>query len=98
PAAKTLALHDALPIFSRWVRDGSGALEHFVVDRYFERTSWADLIAPAFRTPVLRRHRPLEDYIAAPLESGLLLREFREPSVTEEARKSTRLNSSHLVL
>ena len=34
--------------------------------------------------PVLRRHRPLEDYMRAPIEHGLQLREFREPSVTPE--------------
>jgi hypothetical protein len=48
-------------------------------------------IAAAFRAPVLRRHRPLEDYMAAPLECGLRLRAFDEPSVTaEELQRSHR--------
>jgi ubiquinone/menaquinone biosynthesis C-methylase UbiE len=69
---------------SEWVRSGDGVLEHFAVDRYFERSVWPTFITPRFRQPVLRRHRPLEDYMAAPLERGFALREFREPSVTDE--------------
>src|SRR5207244_1949223 len=65
-------------------RDEGAELRFFKVDRYFERTAWDDAITPAFRAPVLRRHRPLEDYMAAPLECGFILRAFFEPSVTEE--------------
>jgi len=74
---------------SEWVRDGAGRPRFFAVDRYFERTAWEDLITPAFRSPVIRRHRPLEDYVAAPLNVGFVLREFREPSATEEDLKKS---------
>ena len=69
---------------SRWIRGGDDSLEVFAVDRYFERIAWPDQITPAFKGSVLRRHRPLEDYVAAPLECGLRLRQFHEPSVTDE--------------
>jgi ubiquinone/menaquinone biosynthesis C-methylase UbiE len=69
---------------SEWIRATDGSLEAFAVDRYFERVAWPSMITAAFREPVLRRHRPLEDYMAAPIEAGLRLRDFREPSVTEE--------------
>lgn len=76
---------------SRWIRGSDGSLEVFAVDRYFERLAWNEKMTPAFREPVLRRHRPLEDYLAAPLELGLRLRAFQEPSVTtEEVRLSRR--------
>jgi len=69
---------------SGWVRESDGSLKMFAVDRYFERSAWAEKITAAFRAPVLRRHRPLEDYMAAPLECGLRLHGFHEPSVTDE--------------
>jgi ubiquinone/menaquinone biosynthesis C-methylase UbiE len=76
---------------SEWVRDDAGRPKFFAVDRYFERTAWRDLIARAFRAPVVRRHRPLEDYIGVLLREGFVLREFREPSVTgEDLKKSPR--------
>jgi 2-polyprenyl-3-methyl-5-hydroxy-6-metoxy-1,4-benzoquinol methylase len=69
---------------STWARDADGSLAVFTVDRYFERVAWNETVTPAFRAPVLRRHRPLEDYMAAPLASGFRLRTFDEPSVTNE--------------
>jgi 2-polyprenyl-3-methyl-5-hydroxy-6-metoxy-1,4-benzoquinol methylase len=75
---------------SEWVRDDRRALLHFAVDRYLERTSWDSYITPSFRAPVVRRHRPLEDYMSIPLESGLILREFREPEASEEERQQSR--------
>jgi len=75
---------------SRWIRDSDGALEVFAVDRYFERLAWNEKMTPAFREPVLRRHRPLEDYLAAPLEQGLRLRAFHEPGVTAEELQLSR--------
>jgi len=68
---------------SHWIRDDCGDLQVFAVDRYFDRIAWESFITPAFRTPVLQRHRPLEDYMAAPLARGFVLREFVEPSVTD---------------
>src|SRR5205823_5827555 len=74
---------------SEWIRDADGSLRVFAVDRYFERIAWPQKITAAFHSQVLRRHRPLEDYMAAPLECGLRLGEFHEPSVTdEELRRS----------
>jgi len=79
------------PPVSRWIRDETGRLQVFTVDRYFERIAWDSRIAPQFRDPVLRRHRPLEDYLGAPLRQGFLLRDFREPNPTaEELEKSPR--------
>ena len=49
-----------------------------------DRAVWPSAITPRFRAPVLRRHRPLEDYMMAPLESGFALEAFREPGVTDE--------------
>jgi SAM-dependent methyltransferase len=69
---------------SKWLRDPDGSLDVFTVDRYFERVAWPEKIAPMFEAPVIRRHRPLEDYLAVPLECGLRLREFRESDVTDE--------------
>ena len=44
---------------------------------------WEDRISPSFRTPTLRRHRPLEDYMKGALDAGFVLREFQEPMATE---------------
>jgi ubiquinone/menaquinone biosynthesis C-methylase UbiE len=75
---------------SKWVR-GEDDSRHFAVDRYFDRQPWESLIASAFHTPVIRRHRPLEDYMRAPLRLGLVLREFHEPTATpEDLAKSVR--------
>lgn len=75
---------------SEWVRDSAGELRYFAVDRYFDRIAWDTMIGPAFRAPVVRRHRPLEDYLSVPLECFFILREFREPDVTEGELKQSR--------
>jgi len=76
---------------SRWMKDERGELLLFTVDHYFDRSAWEERMAPGFTRPVLRRHRPLEDYMAAPLAAGLMLREFREPCASEEeVQKSSR--------
>lgn len=69
---------------SEWVKDESGQARYFAVDRYFERSAWEDRIARGFSSAVIRRHRPLEDYIGGLLRAGFVLREFREPTATEE--------------
>ncbi len=74
---------------SDWVRGKGRRPQHFAVDRYFERIAWNDRIAPTFRTPTLRRHRPLEDYIGAALQAGFVLREFQEPTATDEELKAS---------
>ena len=83
------------PCFSAPVSDWIGGKgrrpQHFAVDRYFERIAWNDRIAPSFRTPTLRRHRPLEDYIGGALRAGFVLRELQEPTATEaDLRASSR--------
>jgi len=75
---------------SAWERDAAGGLLHFKVDRYFDRVAWEERITPHFTRPVIRRHRPLEDYIAAPLACGLVLRDFIEGSVTDEEQTRSR--------
>jgi len=76
---------------SEWIVDDAGEPRFFAVDRYFERTQWEDFITRAFRAPVVRRHRPLEDYIGALLKAGFELREFREPRATaDDLKKSAR--------
>jgi len=75
---------------SHWIRRSDGSLETFAVDRYFDRVAWDSPITDRFQTPVLRRHRPLEDYMAAPLAAGFALRELIEPSVTEEELTKSR--------
>lgn len=75
---------------SAWVRDSTGALETFTVDRYFDRVAWESMITPAFRAPVVRRHRPLEDFMKSPIACGFVLREFCEPSVTDDELKQSR--------
>lgn len=84
----TLCMSITHPCFSApvsdWVRGKGRHPQHFAVDRYFERIAWNDRIAPSFRVPTLRRHRPLEDYIGGALQAGFVLREFQEPMATEE--------------
>jgi ubiquinone/menaquinone biosynthesis C-methylase UbiE len=76
---------------SAWLRDNDRRPERFVVDRYLERTAWPSYITPHFRDPVVRRHRPLEDYLAPPIEIGFVLRAFHEPDATaEEQQRSKR--------
>ena len=78
---------------SEWVRPDSDEPSHFAVDRYFERVAWDDFITPRFRRPVVRRHRPLQDYIGPLLACGFLLRDFREPAATSaQVAMSARLS------
>jgi ubiquinone/menaquinone biosynthesis C-methylase UbiE len=72
---------------SQWERDQAGRPLVFKVDRYFERIAWREWMTAKFKVPVLRRHRPLEDYMAAPLEAGFILRDFREPVPDSEQMK-----------
>lgn len=91
----TLAMSITHPCFSarvaQWVRGAGDGLEVFAVDRYFERGAWESYITTRFRSPVLRRHRPLEDYIAEPIRLGMQLRRFSEAEATaEEIQLSSR--------
>jgi ubiquinone/menaquinone biosynthesis C-methylase UbiE len=76
---------------SEWVRDAAAQRRVFAVDRYFERVAWKEKISAAFRAPVVRRHRTLEDYVGVLLGAGFELKEFVEPMATEEeVRQSAR--------
>ena len=78
---------------SEWERDPEDKhqLLYFKVDHYFDRKVWEDIITERFGAPVLRRHRPLEEYMGELLRSGFFLRDFREPiPTTEELKKSRR--------
>jgi ubiquinone/menaquinone biosynthesis C-methylase UbiE len=68
---------------SDWVHGKGRNPRHFAVDRYFERSAWEDRIASTFRTPTIRRHRPLEDYLKGAIDAGFVLRDFQEPMATE---------------
>ena len=74
---------------SDWVGGKGKRAKHFAVDRYFERIAWHDRIAPSFKTPTLRRHRPLEDYMTAAIDAGFVLRVFQEPMTTEDDLKAS---------
>jgi ubiquinone/menaquinone biosynthesis C-methylase UbiE len=69
---------------SEWVRDAAAPRRVFAVDRYFDRMAWTEKISAAFRAPVVRRHRTLEDYFGVLLGAGFELKEFLEPMATEE--------------
>jgi ubiquinone/menaquinone biosynthesis C-methylase UbiE len=76
---------------SDWVGGKGRVAQHFAVDRYFERIAWNDRIASTFRTPTLRRHRPLEDYMKGAIDAGFALRVFQEPMATgDDLRASAR--------
>ncbi len=62
-----------------WYRDAHGNKLHYPVDRYFEeraiRLEWDGL-------SVINWHRPLQAYMSAYLDAGLVLRRFVEPQAT----------------
>ena len=76
---------------SQWERpsDNKHELLFFKVDNYFDREVWEDKITKEFSAAVLRRHRPLEDYIQVLLREGLLLRELSEAEPTEDELKKS---------
>ena len=65
-----------------WHRDSEGRKAHFPVDRYFEerplRLSWSGI-------SIINWHRPLQAYMSAYLDAGLILRQFFEPMPSAEA-------------
>jgi len=77
---------------SGWMKSEKGELQVFAIDHYMKRETWEDFITESFREPVIRRHKPLQDFIAPLLQRRFDLREFHEPGVTpEQIRKSPRL-------
>jgi ubiquinone/menaquinone biosynthesis C-methylase UbiE len=76
---------------SKWMKDEAGKASFFIVDHYFARAAWEERMSREFRRPVLRRHRPLEDYMTAPIQAGLVLTKFHEPCPSDEdLKKSSR--------
>ena len=90
----SLAMSITHPCFSApvsaWVRDQAHGLRHFAVDRYLDRAAWESFITTSFRAPVVRRHRPLEDYLRAPIAAGFRLSAFLEPAPTDDERRMSR--------
>jgi SAM-dependent methyltransferase len=77
---------------SGWIKSENGELKVFAIDRYMERAEWDDFIADSFQRPVVRRHKPLQDFIGPLLRRGFLLHAFYEPGASaEQIRRSPRL-------
>jgi len=75
---------------SQWVTNEAGELQHFVVDRYFDRTAWEEFITGRFRKPVMRRHMPLQDFMRPLLDRGFVLKLFLEPDRAVDQSRATR--------
>ena len=70
-------------------RQGTGRDRQVVVKNYFEPRTWE---APLWdgTTPVIWRHRTLEEYVKAFVKCGLTLVDLSEPRATDEqAKRST---------
>ena len=67
-------------------RQGVGIDRQVVVMNYFEPKQWE---APLYKgkTPVLWRHRTLEEYIKAFIKAGLSIVDINEPRATDEQAK-----------
>ena len=76
-----------MPPVSRWIKDQADKPLFFSVDRYFDRSDWEERITERFTHPVLRRHRPLEDYMSGALQTGFTLRWFHEPTASDDDLK-----------
>ena len=80
------------PPVSGWIKSETGELKFFAIDRYMEHAEWDDFIADSFARPVVRRHKPLQDFIGPLLRRGFLLRVFQEPVASaKQIRTSPRL-------
>ena len=93
----TLVMSITHPCFTgrvaEWERDPDDRhhLLYFKVDRYFDRQAWEETISRESSARMLRRHRPLQDYVQVLLREEFLLRDFCEAEPTEdELRKSDR--------
>jgi len=76
---------------SEWERppDNRHNLLFFKVDNYFDREIWEDKITRDFSAPVLRRHRPLQDYVQVLLREEFRLRDFSEAEPTADELKTS---------
>jgi SAM-dependent methyltransferase len=77
------------PPVSGWIKSENGELKHFAVDRYMEKAEWDDFIASSFERPVIRRHKPLQDFVGPLLRRGFILRSFQEPGASAEKMRSS---------
>ena len=70
-------------------RQGKGINREVVVKNYFQPTQW-EAPLPNGTTPVVWRHRTLEDYVKTFIKSGLTIVDLNEPRPTrEQAQIST---------
>lgn len=69
----------------RW--QNIGGERKFFVEDYFYPVEWKELIASNFRTPVIFRHRTLQDYIKTFVKCGLTIIDLSEPIPSEEQKK-----------
>lgn len=67
-------------------RQGKGIERQVIVMNYFEPTIWE---APLYmgKTPVVWRHRTMEDYIKTFIRNGLTIVDIDEPKATDEQAK-----------
>lgn len=67
-------------------RQGIGLDREVVVKDYFSPTEWE---APLYKgsTPVLWRHRTIEDYVKMFIKCGLTIKDINEPRSTDEQAK-----------
>lgn len=64
-------------------RQGEGITREVVVKNYFEPTQW-DAPLPRGKTPVIWRHRTLEDYVKTFIKYELTIVDLNEPRSTEQ--------------
>ena len=70
-------------------RQGEGINREVVVKNYFEPTKW-EAPLPDGITPVVWRHRTIEDYVKTFIKNGLTIVDINEPRPTDEqAQMST---------
>lgn len=68
-----------------WISDENGKPLFWPVDRYFEE---GERIADFLGEDIVKYHRTLTAYLSAPMQTGFVLKELREPQPTAEMLKS----------
>lgn len=67
-------------------RQGQGINREVVVKNYFQPSKW-EAPLPKGTTPVLWRHRTIEDYVKTFIKNGLTIVDLNEPRPTDEQAK-----------
>ncbi len=67
-------------------RQGAGMNRQVVVKNYFSPAVW-EAPLPKGNTPVIWRHRTLQDYAKVFIHNGLIIKDINEPRPTEEQAK-----------